>query len=222
MFSMVAVKLVIGLIGLLVVVRLIGKKSLSEITPFDLIYTLVLGGIVEESLYDDAVHIGHLIFALALWALMIYLIEVFVQRNEKVNKWLKGEPAVLIRDGVLNLEEIETNQIEMEQLRAMLRQTECFSLENAKHAVLENAGQVSVLKESEDDKVLTILLVDMGHIQKKVMESHELEESWLMENLEKRGYTSLEDIVYAEWSEEKGFYILTHADTTNRDYRIDG
>lgn len=33
MFSMVAVKLVIGLIGLLVVVRLIGKKSLSEITP---------------------------------------------------------------------------------------------------------------------------------------------------------------------------------------------
>lgn len=222
MFSMIAVKLVIGLIGLLVVVRLIGKKSLSEITPFDLIYTLVLGGIVEESLYDDAVHIGHLIFALALWALMIYLIEVFVQRNETVNQWLKGEPAVLIRDSVLNLEEIETNQIEMEQLRAMLRQTECFSLENAKHAVLENAGQVSVLKESEDDKVLTILLVDMGRIQQKVMESHELEESWLMENLEKRGYTSLEDIVYAEWSEEKGFYILTHADTTNRDYRIDG
>ena len=40
----------------------------------------------------------------------------------------------------------------MEQLRAILRQQECFSLENAKHVILENAGQMSVLKKSDDDK----------------------------------------------------------------------
>lgn len=56
MFSMIAVKLVIGLITFLLVVRLTGKKSLSQVAPFDLIYTLVLGGILEESIYDDAVH----------------------------------------------------------------------------------------------------------------------------------------------------------------------
>ena len=55
-------KLVFGLIGLLLVVRLLGKKSMSEITPFDLVYTLVLGGILEESTYDDNVHVGHVLF----------------------------------------------------------------------------------------------------------------------------------------------------------------
>ena len=56
MFFSITMKLVFGLIGLLLVVRLLGKKSMSEITPFDLVYTLVLGGILEESTYDDNVH----------------------------------------------------------------------------------------------------------------------------------------------------------------------
>lgn len=222
MFGMIALKLVVGLLGLLLVVRLIGKKSLSEITPFDLIYTLVLGGILEESLYDDKVNIGHLLLALALWALMIYIIEQVVQKNERINRWIKGEAAVLVKNGVLNLKEISKNHIEMEQLREMLRQAECFSLENAKHVVLENAGQISVLKESEDNKVMTILLVDQGNIQKKVLQTHGLKESWLREKLKEEGHTNLEDIVYVEWSEERGFYVVTKSETEHRIYRIDG
>ena len=54
--------------------------------------------------------------------------------------------------------ELANNHIEMEQLRAILRQQECFSLENAKHVILENAGQMSVLKKSDDDKALSIVL----------------------------------------------------------------
>ena len=132
MLSLITLKLIVGLMGILVVVRLLGKKSMSEVSPFDLVYTLVLGGILEESIYDDKVNIGHLLFALILWALMIYIIERIVQKNEKVNRWLTGEPSVLIRNGVLNLKEVSKNHIEMEQLRTMLRQQQCFSLEKCK------------------------------------------------------------------------------------------
>lgn len=222
MLFSIALKLIFGLLGLLVVVRLLGKKALSEITPFDLIYTLVLGGILEESIYDDNVNIGHLLFALFLWAIIIYIIERVVQKNEKINRWLKGEPSVLITNGVLNLKEISKNHIEMEQLRTMLRQQQCFSLENAKHVVLENAGQISLLKKSEEDKVMSLMLVDQGCVQYRVLQNHNLEESWLMENLEKEVYTMLQDIIYVEWSEEKGFYILTKDDVINTTYRIDG
>ena len=65
-------------------------------------------------------------------------------------------------------------------MRAILRQSEWYLLENAKHAVLENTGQVSVIKESDDDKAMTILLFDMGCIEHTVLESHNLEESWLI------------------------------------------
>lgn len=79
----IILKLFFGLFGLLLVARLLGKKTLSEITPFDLIYTLVLGGILEESIYDDNVSVFHVLFAIALWALLIYFIEEFVKKNEQ-------------------------------------------------------------------------------------------------------------------------------------------
>lgn len=218
----IALKLVFGLLGLLLVVRLIGKKSLSNITPFDLVYTLVLGGILEESIYDDKVNIGHLLFALSLWAVMIYFIERVVQRNDRVNRLLKGEPSILVKNGQMNVKELSKNHIEMEQLRTMLRQQQCFSLENAHHVVLENAGQISVIKKSEDDKVMSIMVIDEGVIQDRVLQTNELEKIWLIENLKQEGYVSLESILYAEWSEEKGFYVVTGSDVLNRTYRIDG
>lgn len=222
MFELIALKLVVGLIGLLFVVRLLGKKSLSEITPFDLIYTLVLGGILEESLYDDKINIGHLLFGIAIWACMIFFIEKIVQKNEKINRWLKGEPSVLVRNGVINIKELNRNQIEMEQLREMSRQHQCFSIANAKHIILENAGQISLVPHSDEDKVLSIMLVDQGQIQHEVLKTHNLTKSWLIDNLQQQGFNKLDELVYVEWSEENGLYVVTKSDVSKNVYRIDG
>ena len=222
MILSISLKLVFGLVSLMLVTRVLGKKALADVTPFDLIYTLVLGGILEESIYDDKLNIGHLVFALFLWAVLIYIIERIVQKNTKVSRLLKGEPSVIIRDGVINLKALSKNHIEMEQLRTMLRQQQCFSLENAKHVILESAGQVSVLKKSQEDSYISLMLVDHGIIQDRVLETHGLTRKWLLDNLNKEGYTILQEIIYVEWSAEKAFYILTNHDVMNKDYCIDG
>ncbi|MCY7731682.1 DUF421 domain-containing protein [Aerococcus urinaeequi] len=222
MLLSISLKLVFGLVSLMLVTRVLGKKALADVTPFDLIYTLVLGGILEESIYDDKINIGHLVFALFLWGVLIYIIERIVQKNTKVSRLLKGEPSIIVRDGVINLKALSKNHIEMEQLRSMLRQQQCFSLENAKHVILESAGQVSVLKKSQEDSYISLMLVDHGIIQDRVLETHGLTRKWLLDNLNKEGYTILHEIIYVEWSEEKGFYILTNRDVTNKNYCIDG
>ena len=222
MLLSISLKLVFGLVSLMLVTRVLGKKALADVTPFDLIYTLVLGGILEESIYDDKLNIGHLVFALFLWAALIYIIERIVQKNTRVSRLLKGEPSVIIRDGVINLKALSKNHIEIEQLRTMLRQQQCFSLENAKHVILESAGQVSVLKKSQEDSYISSMLVDNGIIQDRVLETHGLTRKWLLDNLNKEGYTILHEIIYVEWSTEKAFYILTNHDVTNKDYCIDG
>lgn len=222
MLLSISLKLVFGLVSLMLVTRVLGKKALADVTPFDLIYTLVLGGILEESIYDDKLNIGHLVFALFLWGVLIYIIERIVQKNTRVSRLLKGEPSVIIRDGVVNLKALSKNHIEMEQLRTMLRQQQCFSLENAKHVILESAGQVSVLKKSQEDNHIALMLVDHGIIQDRVLETHGLTRKWLLDNLNKEGYTILHEIIYVEWSEEKGFYILTNREVTNTNYCIDG
>jgi len=223
MFWMILFKLFFGLISLLLVVRLLGKKSLADITPFDLIYTLVLGGILEESLYDDQVNIGHVILAVSLWGLMIYLIEKSVQRSERITRWIKGEPAVLIMNGKLNLGIIRSNKIEMEQLRAMLRQDGCFSVKNARHVVLEAAGQINVAVKSEEDKSLSFLIIEEGHFKERALESNDLTKKWVEEELERQGYAVVQEIAYGEWSSDWASpHFISYEETMDQHFCVDG
>lgn len=48
MFQTIAVSLIIGLIGVVIITRLLGRKELSQVTPLDFVYALILGGIIEE------------------------------------------------------------------------------------------------------------------------------------------------------------------------------
>lgn len=221
MFVGIAFKLVAGLAGLLLIMRLLGKKTLSEITPFDLIYTLVLGGIIEESIYDDMVHVGHILFALVVWGTLIYIVEVFVQKNDKINRTVKGKPSVLVLDGKLDLEELEKNHMEMEQLRTLLRTANCFSLQEAKHAILETGGEISVMKNNEIVSALSILLIDEGHVEKATLQSIGKDEAWLLDELTKVGKETPKDIIYAEWSEENGLYAVPYSETIRHMARID-
>ncbi len=76
--------------------------------------------------------------------------------------------------------------------------------------------------DSEEDKALSIMLVDQGHIQEKVLKTHQLTKTWLQKNLKQLGYNTLGNLVYVEWSQENGFYVITKEDVTEHIYRIDG
>nr|WP_225988842.1 YetF domain-containing protein [Peribacillus frigoritolerans] len=103
----IATKLVIGLAGLLAVTRLLGKKEMSQVTPFDFIYALVLGGILEEGLYDEKVSIWQILFAICLWGISVYIIEICAQKSDRMKKLLKGHPSLIIRNGELDIKQMK-------------------------------------------------------------------------------------------------------------------
>ncbi|HJB23381.1 MAG TPA: DUF421 domain-containing protein [Candidatus Jeotgalibaca pullicola] len=222
MFIGIASKLIIGFFALMIVMRAIGKKALSEITPFDIIYSFVLGGIVEESIYDDQIHALHMLFAFLVWGVIIYIVESLLQRRDSLTRKMKGRSSVLIFNGELNMKEIKDNHIEMEQLRSMLRTQNCFSLKEVQYAVMEINGQVSVMKKDEQHPIFSYLLIDEGVVEKKTLISIGKDIKWLYEEIAKLNHLSTEDIVYAEWSNEEGFYIKTYEDSIEEQYEIDG
>lgn len=221
-FLTIGLELSIGLIGLLLVMRVLGKKTMAELTPFDLIYTLILGGIVEGAIYEQSVHIGHVLFALSFWGTLIYVIEVIVQKQHRLSQVLKGIPSILVHDGQLNLTELAKNHIELEQLRSLLRSQNCFSLKEAKYVILETSGEVSVMKNKDVRSTLAVLLIDEGRIETKALESIEKSEEWLLEEINEKGYKKAEEIVYAEWSKEDGLYLVPYPKKANISMRIDG
>lgn len=215
-------KLILGLIALLIVVRVLGRKSLAQMTPYDFVYTLVLGGVLEESLYDDQVNLLHLLLGVSLWGILIFTLEFISTKSDRLNKLFKGEPSVIVYNGQLVRPALKRNKLEMEQLRALLRTSGCYSLKNAKHMIMETGGQISLTTFDDQDESLTLLLIDEGHIEEEVLENHHLDKHWLTQELKQLGYVDIDQIVYAEWSEEKGFYVVKDSDLLDFPIRLDG
>lgn len=214
-------KLFAGLISLLIVVRLLGKKSLSQMTPYDFVYTLVLGGILEESLYDDQVDIWQVVMGIALWAALIYVLEIVAARNDSINTIFKGEPSVLVYEGKIVKPELKRNKIELEQLRGLMRVQGCFSLKNCQHMILETGGQISLTLYDQEDMTVSLFVVDEGKMQEGVLKNHQLETSWLIKELADLGYHNIKEIVYAEWSKKLGFYVVTRDQVINERILLD-
>ena len=219
----IGIKLVFGLVALLVVTRLLGKKEMSQLTPFDFIYSIVLGGILEESIYDDKVSGLHVWFAAAVWGIMLYGIEKLSKSYDKFRILVKGETSILIRDGEFNIKELDKNHLEMEQLRVMLRQQGVFSLREVRDLYLEPGGTVSLRKYAKQDNVtpsmlgiepedesLNFLFIDEGEINEAILKYTGKSKEWLYDELQKEGYGNIKEILYAEWSETDGFFIKTY------------
>ncbi|MFS0646357.1 DUF421 domain-containing protein [Siminovitchia sp. 179-K 8D1 HS] len=216
-------KLALGLGALLIVTRVLGKKEMGQFTPFDFIYALVLGALLEESLYDEKVSLWQMLFGVAVWGVLIYIVEVIVAKNSHLRKFLKGTTARIIKDGELNLEKMKKNHLEMETLRTMLRQQGIFSLKEVRDLYLEPSGTISVKKHPSaepptaeklqleiDDEAPSILLIDEGRIEEDMVELIGKSKNWLLKELEKEGYPDIGRIVYAEWSKTEGFYVKTY------------
>ncbi|KKK39266.1 membrane protein [Mesobacillus campisalis] len=223
MYLSITVKLVVGLVTLLAVTRLMGKKELSQVTPFDFIYAIILGGIVEESIYDEKVSPLHLAYSAALWGALIYTIEILAKKKNFFRSIFKGKESHIIADGKLNVEAMQKNHLEMEQLRTLLRQNGVFSVSEVKNAYLETSGGLSVQRFGKYEPITpeamgikapennpSILLVDEGEVVEDGLEEIGKDSSWLKEALRKEGQSNIKNIFCAEWSEEDGFYIVPY------------
>ncbi|MFC0231334.1 DUF421 domain-containing protein [Bhargavaea ullalensis] len=221
-----AIKLVVALLALLVIVRLLGRKELAEMTPFDIVYLLLFGGIVEETLFDSSISVWNLLFTLAVWAILIYLIEKIAQRSDKGRVLLMGRPVYLIKDGKLDTEAFRKNALEMEQLRIMLRQSGIFSLREVKDLLIETNGSFSIntyarykpatagdlhLDVAEEDP--SVLLIDRGTVKREMLRQIGKREEWLLDAMADLGFGGVQDILYCEWSAMDGFYVRTKDDT---------
>lgn len=219
-YFIILLKLLFGFLGLLITLRLLGKKELSQVTPFDIIYSVVFGGILEESLYDRKITILQMLFAICCWGAIIYIVDLLTSKSQHIRTIFKGTPAYLITDGIINVKEMKRNKIEMEQLRSLLRIQNIFTLKEVKYMILEPGGQVSVqkyvqyetpnnsdLSVSPKESSINYLLINNGVLMKKELEKLNKNEEWLLRLLEEKGHKDVKNIIYAEWSATDGLYI---------------
>lgn len=214
------VKLTAGLIGVMIILRLLGPKEMAQITPLDFVYALILGSIVEESLYETTTPFYHMLLMLAYWALLIYVIERFAMKNERFRRLTKGSSQLLINDGKIDKKVLDRNNMDVDEVRELLRMQGVFSLREVKHAIMEKSGMLSVIKHADEEppsrnqvledykeNAMSYLFIDGGEIEHRSLQAAGFDEDWLRSTIKEETGKDVKNVFLAEWNDTEGFFI---------------
>ncbi len=132
--------------ALMVMVRLTGKRTVGQFTPFDLLVVMLLSESVSNALSaDDNSVIGGLILAATL-VLLNVLVAVASSRSRKIENVTEGTPVLIGRDGRLFHEVLKRERVGIGEVEKALRENDC-ELAELKLAFLESDGNFSIQKK---------------------------------------------------------------------------
>lgn len=196
----VAIKLIIGLGTFILALRTTSKGQLNQMSPLDLIGNFVMGGILGGVIYSDNVTIHRFIIVLIIWQTLIIVIKKLSQSSSSARKVIVGSETPLVVDGKFQLDRFNELDMDISSFATLLRMKGIFSLSDVRHAQMEPNSQLTVIKY--DEKRVSALVVKNGEISEEGLKFIEHDEEWLKSELKKQGYTKLDDIFFAEWTEE--------------------
>ena len=205
-YGAIAMKLIVGMIGILAFLRITGKAQMGQLTPLDTVSAFVIGALVGGVLYNPDMTTWHLIFALAVWTAFNMLVR-FAMRSAYLRHLIKGESVFLVKDGVLNFRNFKRNSLEMEQFRLMLRQKGIFSMFDVDDVLFEANGAVTVL--SSGQTTYSVLLVNNGEIVESSLAQFNHTQEWVQKAIKRNGFRSPSELLCMEWTPRKGFYFVT-------------
>ncbi|WP_077623027.1 DUF421 domain-containing protein [Sediminibacillus massiliensis] len=219
-FPSIFVETIFGFLALFVLTKVLGKSQITQLTAFDFISAVILGELVGNALFDDKSGIKEIAFAVAVWGVLLYTTEIITQKFKRTRGLLEGMPAIVIKDGKLQREQMKKNKLDINQLQHLLRDKGAFSVSEVAYAILETDGGISVLKKSDSQNLtrsdlnlesnvptLPVTVITDGEILWDNLKEKQLDEQWLHNQLKQQNVASPKDVFYAEWKQGEKLHI---------------
>ncbi|SEC28412.1 DUF421 domain-containing protein [Paenibacillus sp. GP183] len=145
----ILIRTLLAFLLLLIVTRILGKQTVSNMTFNDFASAITLGGIAANLAFNVKVMMGYIILSLLFFGVISYAVSVAALKNRKWRKWISGSPTVLIEGGKILEDNMRKIRYNLDSLNQALREKNIFDVEEVEYAVLEDNGKVSVKKKDE-------------------------------------------------------------------------
>lgn len=199
--------------------RLMGKKQIGEMEPFELVIAIMISELASLPMQDTRISIIRGVIPI-LTLLFLQTIFAIVQlKSEKFRLLLSGKPNLLINKGKLNLEELKNEKFNLNDLLEELRLQGYYNLSDIEYAILETSGQISVIPKTnlepvtkEDMKiqstqeVLPITLVLDGKVNSENLKMANRNDKWLNNMMKQNNISSAEEILIAMLDSKGKFF----------------
>jgi uncharacterized membrane protein YcaP (DUF421 family) len=199
-WSHIVLRSIGAIVMLFLIVRILGKKQISQLTFFEFILGITLGELAGFMSTDIQANYMHGIIALLTWFLFAFLLELITLKSMTLRHWFEGRSTVMIKDGKVMEDNLKKERYTGDELMQSLRKKNVFQLADVEFALLESSGDLSVLLKKENQpltpKHLGIkvspeqepqMVINDGNIMDEPLATIGLSREWLNTELEKLG-----------------------------------
>jgi len=147
--------------------RLMGKRQIGEMQPFEFIVTLIIADLACVPMADVSIPLVYGIVSIGCLFLLHQALSILEQKGKIFKKVISGSPSIVINKEGVNLKELKKNNMSVDDLIESMRTSGYFSLDDLYYAIYESNGQLSAFENdsrTEPPSSLPVLLVSEGKI----------------------------------------------------------
>lgn len=127
------------------ITRIIGRRELSSLEPFDLILLIVMGDAIQQGLTQDDYSVTGAFIVVGAFAVLQVAVSFVGYRFKPLRSALDGEPIVLVQDGKPLERNLKRERLTLEEVLVEMRQQQVSSIDDVAWAVLETSGKISII-----------------------------------------------------------------------------
>lgn len=214
----------------LLTIRLMGKRQIGELQPFELVITVMISQLATMPMEDVKMPITHAFTAIIILLILEIITSMLQLKSEKARILMCGKPSILIEKGKINVGELRYQKVNLNDLLEELRLNGYYNLEDVEYAILETCGEISIIPKTassnatksdlniitNQDKLPITLILD-GKINYSNLKVANKNIYWLNNQLKLNNIKSPNDVFIAILnSKEKFYYQLKERKTTKK------
>lgn len=204
------VRSIIAFLTLLLFTRILGKQQVGQLSAFEYVAGITIGSIAASLSIDLTTKPLPQFMGLATWVILVFGMQFIVIKNRWLSKVINDQPTIVIQNGKILEQNLRKVRYRYDDLMSHLRIKNIFDISQVDYALLEENGQLTVLKKAEYEQVtlndlkikatktgLSSEIIIDGIVIEQNLKDHNKTEEWLFHQLHKYGIKSFDEVSYA-------------------------
>ncbi len=209
MFTLLMRCIIIYLV-VLVIFRLMGKRQLGELQPFEFVITLIIADLATIPMAEINIPIVHGLVPLLTLMLLHFSLSWISRKSIFMRKVINGKPVLVITPNGINYEALKELNMNLNDLNEALRNLNYFSLDQIDYAIVETNGKMTVLPNSDnaplcatdfnikkEQSALPVMIINDGKIMKENLNVSKIDEKFVLDQIRKVGAFKPKDVIVA-------------------------
>lgn len=205
---------------ILFLIRIMGKRQIGEMQPFEFVITLIIADLATIPMAETALPLIQGVIPLLTLVCIHYLICLLSRKSVTFRRLFSGKPVILLDSNGIIYENMRKVNMNFNDLLEGLHSAGYFNLDEILYVILQTNGQMTVVNRApyapltandlnipKDPATLPMIIVSKGKIMNENLKLAQIDERFLTDNIKKVGINSLKDILILTFDNAGKIYV---------------